>query len=373
MQEFLRCTPTVFAIGAEYEIVLSLKTFGLCFLKVGDALYYEENSGVLPSERTVAKIRVPQAALDAAKGYEVIFRGTEERKRYWSTFFPPVSQKFAFQPLEKTDDIRICYLSDVHGCFDFAKKAAAYWGKQTDLFLFNGDMAEPMAEQNYLRVLCFMGEVTGGKIPAVNARGNHDTRGRLAEQYTDHFPADGKKTYYTFEIGTLCGAVLDFGEDKLDTSLEYDNSQNAPEEYLGINRFHAYRAQQLAFLKTLQPRKDKRMLILTHICPSLVTQKPGEEFDIDRALYTAIAAELDRIRPSLMLCGHYHVPFYLSPEDPRNRNPHTYPIVMGANRVPTDDAHEHFGGTAIHLIGNTAEIAFTDEAHAVWEKFTLDI
>ena len=373
MQEFLTCTPTVFAIGNEYEIVISLKTFGLCFLKVGDTLYHEEGSGVLPSERKIAKIRVPQGTLDTAKEYEVIFRGTEERKRYWSVFYPPVSQKFAFQPLEKTDDIRIYYLSDVHGCFDQAKQAATYWGEQTDLFLFNGDMAEFVAEQNYLRVLHFMGEVTGGRIPAVSARGNHDTRGRLAEQYTDHFPADGKKTYYTFEIGSLCGVVLDFGEDKLDTSLEYDNSQNAPEELIGINRFHAYRAKELAFLKTLQPRKDKRMLVLTHICPSLVTQKPGEEFDIDRPLYTAIAAELDRLRPSLMLCGHYHMPFYLSPEDARNRNPHAYPIVMGANRVPTSDAHEHFGGTAIHLKGNTAEIAFTDEAHTVWEEFTLNI
>ena len=373
MLEFLTCTPTVFAIGKEYEIVLSLKTFGLCFLRVGDTLYYEENSGVLPSERNVAKIRVPQDALNTAKEYEVIFRGTEERKRYWSVFYPPVSQKFAFQPLEKTDDIRIYYLSDVHGCFDQAKAAAAYWGEQTDLFLFNGDMAEPMAEQNYLRVLHFMGEVTGGKIPAVNARGNHDTRGRLAECYTDHFPADGKKTYYTFEIGTLCGVVLDFGEDKLDTSLEYDNSQNAPEEWLGINRFHAYRAGELEFLKSLQPKKGKRLLILAHICPSLVTQKPGLEFDIDRPIYTAIAAELDRLSPTLMLCGHYHTPFYLSPEDARNRNPHAYPIVMGANRVPTSDAHEHFGGTAIHLVGNTAEIAFTDETHAVWEKFTVNI
>ena len=372
MREFLTCTPTVFAIGKEYEIIISLKTFGLCFLKVGDTLYYEENSGVLPSERRIVKIRVPQAALDAAREYEIVFRGTEERKRYWSVFYPPVSHKFAFRPLEKTDDIRIYYLSDVHGCFAKAKQAATYW-EQTDLFLLGGDMAEFTAEQNYLRVLHFMGEVTGGRIPAVSARGNHDTRGCLAEQYTDHFPADGKKTYYTFEIGTLCGVVLDFGEDKLDTSLEYDNSQNAPEEWLGINRFHAYRAGELEFLKGLQPREDKRMLILTHICPSLVTQKPGPEFDIDRPLYTAIAAELDRIQPSLMLCGHYHVPFYLSPEDPRNRNPHAYPIVMGANRVPVSDASEHFGGTAIRLIGNTAEIAFTDETHTVWEKFTLDI
>ena len=113
MKEFLSCTPTVFVIGTEYEIVLHLNTFGICFLKIGDALYYEDNAGVLPSERRVLKIRVPQDALDAAKEYEVIFRETNERKRYWSEFFPPVSQKFAFKPLEKRDDIRLYYLSDV--------------------------------------------------------------------------------------------------------------------------------------------------------------------------------------------------------------------------------------------------------------------
>lgn len=373
MQEFLSCKPTVFVIGKEYEIVLHLNAYGICFLKIGDKLYYEDNAGVLPSERTALKIRVPQSVLDTAKEYEVIFRETEERKRYWSVFFPPVSQKFAFQPLEKTDDIRIYYLSDVHGNFDKAKRAATYWGEQTDLFVFNGDMTEPMAEQNYRRVLRFMGEVTSGKIPAICARGNHDTRGRLAECYPDHFPANGKKTYYTFELGALSGAVLDFGEDKLDTCPEYDSSTDTPVEYLGINRFHAYREAELEFLKAVQPRGDKPFLVITHVCPAMVTQKIGGEFDIDCALYAACCQELDRISPSLMLCGHYHTPFLVTPEDARNLHPHAYPIVMGANRVPTSDAHEHFGGTAVHLKGNTAEIAFTDETHSVWEHFTLDI
>ncbi len=368
MKEFLSCTPTVFVIGTEYEIVLSLNTFGICFVKIGDTLYYEENSGVLPSERTVLKIRVPQHALDAARGYEVIFRRTEERKSYWSTFFPPVSQTFSFQPLEKNDDIRIYYLSDVHDCFDMAKRAATYFGEETDLFVFNGDMSEPRAEQNYLRVLRFMGEVTGGRIPAICARGNHDTRGRLAERFTDYFPANGKKTYYTFEVGPICGIVLDFGEDKLDTCKEYDSSKDTPTEYLGINRFHAYREQELEFLKTVQPQKDKFTLILTHVCPAMVTKEVGSKFDIDRALYTACCRELDRIAPSLMLCGHYHTPFLVTSEDERNLNPHAYPIVMGANQ-----SKECFGGTAIHLAGKTAKIAFTDESHTVCESFTLDI
>ena len=49
--DFLYCTPTVFVIGKEYEILINLNEFGLCFVKIGDTLYYEDNSGVLPSER----------------------------------------------------------------------------------------------------------------------------------------------------------------------------------------------------------------------------------------------------------------------------------------------------------------------------------
>ena len=69
-QSFLYCKPSVFVIGNEYEILVNLNAFGLCFIKVGDTVYYEENSGVLPSERTIVKIRVPQSELDKAKSYE---------------------------------------------------------------------------------------------------------------------------------------------------------------------------------------------------------------------------------------------------------------------------------------------------------------
>ena len=370
---FLAFDPSVFVIGEEYEFLFCLKAHGLLSVRVGEALYYEDSSGALPTERTVARVRVPQAVLNAAGGYEVIFREAINRRAYESLFEEEERAAYPFSPLPTEGPLNIYFVSDVHCLFESAKATVSFFGDDLHMLIAAGDIAEVEREEHYLAVAEFLGAAAGGRLPILMVRGNHDTRGRLAERFTDYFPADGKKTYYTFEIGTLCGVVLDFGEDKLDTSLEYDNSQNAPEEYLGINRFHAYRAGELEFLKGLQPREDKRMLILTHICPSLVTQKPGPEFDIDRPLYTAIAAELDRIQPSLMLCGHYHVPFYLSPADTRNRNPHSYPIVMGANRVPTSDAHEHFGGTAIHLKGRTAEIAFTDEAHTVWEKFTLDI
>ena len=54
-------------------------------------------------------------------------------------------------------------------------------------------------ERNYFDACCLLGAVTGGRIPVVLARGNHDTCGRLAERFTDYFPANGKKTYYTVQ------------------------------------------------------------------------------------------------------------------------------------------------------------------------------
>lgn len=369
-REFLSCTPTVFVIGKEYEILINLNEYGICFVKIGDTLYYEENSGVLPSERKVVKIRVPQGALDRAGEYEIVFRQTNERKRYWSTFLAPKSAKFAFKALEKHEDIHIFYLSDVHYCFEIAKKTASYFGEDVDLFVVNGDIGEAQTEENYLDVCRFVGEIAKGRIPVVFSRGNHDTRGRLAERYTDYFPCEGKKTYYTFEVGSLCGIVLDCGEDKLDASKEYDFSENTPEEYRGLNRFHAYREQELAFLKKQEARGEKMKFVVSHVCPAKVTAEPGGQFDIDRDLYEKWCCELDRIAPIFMLCGHYHHAFMLMPHDGGSLIPHNYPVVMGNNRVPKN-ASEHFWGTAILLNPHKADVMFTDETHTVQERYLL--
>ena len=55
---FLRCAPSVFVIGEEYEILCLLEAEGLFSIRVGEETYYEENAGALPTERTVAKVRV---------------------------------------------------------------------------------------------------------------------------------------------------------------------------------------------------------------------------------------------------------------------------------------------------------------------------
>ena len=83
---FLKCYPSVNVIGDEYEILFHVRERGLCYVKIKDTLYYEDNSGVLPSEKTVVKVRVPMAELDLAREYEIYFRASKDRKAYFSLF-----------------------------------------------------------------------------------------------------------------------------------------------------------------------------------------------------------------------------------------------------------------------------------------------
>ena len=365
---FLYCKPSVFVIGQEYEILLNVKTYGICFIEIEDKIFYEENSGVLPSERTVVKIRVPQSVLDSVKEYSVIFRETEDRKSYYSTFKELQVEKFAFKPLEKTENIHIYHIADVHYRFEDAKKMALYFGDDTDLFVVNGDIGEVETEENFLEVCAFTGEISQGEIPIIFVRGNHDTRGRLSELYPKYFPVDGKKTYFTFEIGCLNGVALDCGEDKLDERKEYDLSENTPTKYRGLNRFHAYREQQLAFLKELDFNSgDKISFAISHVCPTMTTYQAGGIFDIERELYTKWNEELERSGVKFMLCGHFHRAFILTQGDERNLIDHTYPVVVGS--VHTD---EELWGAAITLNKDKMEVLFTNVACEVVESHTLN-
>ena len=103
---FLKCMPTVFVIGKEYEIAITAKVNGLFSVKIGDEIFYQENTGLLKSECNYAKIRIPQATLDEAESYEICFRETIERKEYYSQFKETESEKFSFKPLKKTKDIK---------------------------------------------------------------------------------------------------------------------------------------------------------------------------------------------------------------------------------------------------------------------------
>ena len=359
----LRFSPSVFVIGDEYEVLLCLTSPALVSLSVGGETYYEDNSGALPSERTVARIRLPQAALDAARRYEVVSRVSLNRKAYFSEFEDEVREAFAFAPVPAEGDVNVYYIADVHYRFALAEQTVSYFGDKLHLLIANGDLGEVETEENYLEVCEFLGNATGGRLPIVMARGNHDTRGHLAERFTDYFPANGKKTYYAFHLAAFSGVVLDCGEDKPDNHKEYGGNYNGAAVYNGSNAFERFRRQETQFLRSLTLPEGRPHIAISHICPSMTTKEAGSVFDIERDVYTAWNAELARIGIDVMLTGHLHQTFVLEREDARALLPNPYPVIVGAQ--PSKD---NIIGTAITLGKGGLTYAFTDSNHAVVEE-----
>lgn len=104
-ESFLRCTPSVFVINNEYEVLVWARANGIFSIKIGEQIFYEDNSGVFSSEKSYARIRVPQEILNEQKSYEVVFRETINRKAYYSELLPAQSFVFSFKPLLKTENI----------------------------------------------------------------------------------------------------------------------------------------------------------------------------------------------------------------------------------------------------------------------------
>ena len=363
----LYCLPTVFVIGDEYEILLNTKAHGLAYIKVGDTLYYEENSGVLPSEKKVFKIRVPQKELDSAKQYEVIFRKTKKRQSYYSTFYLPERLTINFKPIEKTENINIYHLADVHGKYEYARETAKYFGDNTDLFVINGDVTEANREKDFLIACKFLADIAGGNIPVIFSRGNHDTRGLLAERYTDYFPCQGKNTFFDFSIGIFSGVVLDGGEDKDDYGIEYDSTKDTPHELLGTNRFSPYRKKQGDFLEKLTLKNSVKFAV-SHICPMMTTDKKGGNHDIEREEFLRWTKAMEKMGIDFMLCGHDHKAYLLLKDDERNILPHEFPAIVGSAFEKEDIV-----GTALIVNKNSLWFAFTDSKHNIRKEFNLTI
>ena len=356
---FLKCKPMVSAIGNEYEILVTATENGIIKLTVGGEVYYEENSGVLSSEKNFAKVRVPQEALDKAKKYEIVYKKTVNRKGYFSEFGEEERVEFNFKPLEKTDEINMYHVADVHYNFDVAKKTASWFGDDLDVLIVNGDIGEVETEQNYFEVCQFVGDVTGGKIPVIFVRGNHDTRGHLAERFTDYFPCEGKNTYYAFNLGCLCGVALDCGEDKWDNHAEYG----------GANAFEAFRRRETKFLRDLKLDENKLCFAISHVCPAQTAGEVDSIFNIDCELYEEWNALLAKMGVRFMICGHMHRAYVLEKNDKRSIRPHEYPVVTGSAVY----SNEELWGCAMTVSKGKMKILFTDEKHQIRGQHEIDL
>lgn len=133
----------------------------------------------------------------------------------------------------------------------------------TDLVFFNGDMVNNSRseEQIFSSFMDTADSLFADRIPMYYARGNHETRGEFAGEFPKYFPTETGRLYYLLRNGPVCFIVLDTGEDKPDSDIEYS----------GITAFDDYRTQQAAWLKEALKSPEYReapyKVVIGHIPP----------------------------------------------------------------------------------------------------------
>ncbi len=359
MKKILSCAPAVCLAGEDYWILLHTAVPGVCTLFVDGVEYAQDCAGVLPSNRKYYKIRIPVEVLDRARAYTVSFRATIERKSYYSLLGEEERIDFTFRPVGRRRSLRAFYLADIHARFEDALRAVRNAGSRPDLYIVNGDLSEFNTEEDFDRAFDFLGRLAGGKTPILFGRGNHDTRGTLAEEVAERFPTVDGNFYFTFTVGPFCGVVLDCGEDKWDAGVEYG----------GVNRFEAYRRRELEYLRRLKLPRGKIPFAVSHICPVLTTDTRNPLFDIEREVYTEWNRELERLGIRFMLTGHLHKAFLLSPEDPLSILPHAYPVLVCSQMTMKRELY----GTLLTLTKNSLTGTLSGSEGTTRELAKLDL
>ena len=131
-------------------------------------------------------------------------------------------------------------VNDIHGNNELQKKLLGMAPPQDfDMVLFCGDMCSHINRQNdiFTSFLNTSIELFTAQKPFVYARGNHETRGAYARNFSRYLAGpDG--IHHAFTYGPVRFIVLDCGEDKPDTDVEYS----------GLIDFDSYMLEQKDWL-----------------------------------------------------------------------------------------------------------------------------
>ena len=357
--EIFAALPTVYAVADKYVIIVPVNEPCLMWVGIGENEYYDDSNGILRSGRLTHKMTVPMAELDAARSYTVRWRKMIERKPYRSEVGEIEEYTSAFRPIDPDKErINIYNIADAHNRVDGPINAGKYFertGEELDLLLLNGDIPNHSGDVAYFEAIHRIAAgVTGGEIPVVFARGNHDTRGVCAELIEDYTPTDNGVSYYTFRLGPVWGIVMDCAEDKPDDHIEYAHTICCED----------FRRRETRWLEALcnaeKPEYSdggiKYKIVVVH---NPFTERRNPPFDIEEDTFSHWASLLrENVKPHLMICGHVHKCYVTYPGGERDAFGQPCPIVA-ASKLSKDDLSFFVGG-AITLDGNMAYVRFTD-------------
>ena len=368
MKKVLKTAPAVFAVGGNYQIIVPVSCETVMWVQVGDECFYDESNGILRSAKGIHKMLVPCELLDKAGEYTIHYRRVVKRKAYFSITCSPQKKAFSFKGVQG-DRVNVYHIADAHNMVAEPVAAAECFRREVggiDLLILNGDVPEDSDRiKNFDTIYEIVGRVTGGGIPVVFSRGNHDTRGIYAEQIAEYTPCENGNSFFTFRVGNIWGVVLDCGEDKPDSHCEYGH----------MVACSAFRKRETAFLERLAEATSGEFLAdgVEHrivVAHNPFTRRYPEPFNIEEDTFTYWAKILkEKIKPELMICGHIHKFSVDMPGGDKDAFGQPCPVVVGSQ---VDKKEKIFAGCGFVFEKDNIQVVLNDDK-AVLEKHILNI
>lgn len=365
----MNINPTVCVVRDSYYIMVVSDEEALISINIGNKNYYYHSNGIRVSSPGVHRFIIPQEVLNQEKQYTVIIEKMLERKAYFSEIGEKAQKTYKFKPIEKSDNINIYHLADVHGMEKRAIGAVKYIEKDLDLLIMNGDISSSSDTfEDIILTYKITSEITRGEIPCVISRGNHDMRGPNAENLSAYMPGDNGKSYYSFKIGCIWGLLVDCGEDKNDENDAYNKTICC----------HEFRLEQEnAICQIIKNAKNEYdadginyRFIISHIP---FTFKVNPPFDIEKDLYKRWS-ELIRvnIKPHLMLCGHTHDACVSTSGSEYDELGHPCTVVVGSDLRKDEENKYVLSGAFLNIKKDRIDITFNNENNVIGQ-YTLEL
>ena len=294
--------PVVYAVEDKYQITFSTSAESIGWVEIGGQEYHDTYNGSDKKFERVHKVEVPMTALDTAKHYTIHTRKNIYCGPFGGWLGRDISQSVDFRPVDTSDGIQYMSFSDIHMNRQIAVKTSSLAGKY-DFLVLIGDLisdVETFDDANFNNLVAH--QMTGGEMPVVYARGNHDVKGRYGEQLHKFVGAKGEDFFYNFYFNDIYGIVLDLGEDHDDDWWEY----------YGTAHYEEYHNRQLAFLEEEIAKHEydayQYHLVACHIPVPFVNYRHNHEYV--KAQMTSLLNQMDI---DMFVCGHQHLLMIFEP------------------------------------------------------------
>ncbi len=292
--------PTVFLSGdAQYNIVWATTDSGAAFVEIKRSgktyLFNDEYDGLIRTDDYIHTVRVPKALLDSAGGYTIISRSVSSSTKNGISYENEVRENYTFKGDKGKNSISLAFFSDLHlkpaefERVDMALDIMAEKMGAVDVIVLNGDITDALPNDMYFAETLLEGahRLSGGSIPVIYARGNHEARGEYAQFIDRYLAFDSGNMYGTVSFGPMSAIVADCGEDKPDYQVEYG----------GLVDFDNYLTEQYAWLEGMGGYDSSRpyRVAISH-SPKVFDRMYSEQcLDI-----------LEDYGTDILIGGHYH-------------------------------------------------------------------